>query len=433
MSLGIPPVTFGALAAGSGGPEAIRALAEGQYRKRVLMLWGVRQAARRASVDVEQARLARVGYDLLAKVQREQPVVAKAAIMHPSVGAWALRVLHSLAIDPALLDANPGRLSAVAAAAAIRAGVSAEIEVMATGGTAMLPSLGAAAVGGRTAVVRIANGQAELQSEGRTVVPTDPHCDAPGWLGLRRVRAGSFDVLIDDLDPFRMPSSADLAPRLSAADFGKLTSALRQAWPVLAAHHPEVLAELCAAVKVIVPLANDRGGQISSSSSATFGAVALSEPPDPYTGAVTLAHEIQHLKLTALLDIVSLIMPDDGRLYYAPWRDDPRPIGGLLQGAYAFLGVSGFWRRQRLHAHGDIRMRADVEFAHWRTASARAVGTLLSSGRLTAAGQEFVTGMARTLDMWHHESVPREALDLARDEAERHLARWQLTNGPLPS
>jgi hypothetical protein len=32
---------------------------------------------------------------------------------------------------------------------------------------------------------------------------------------------------------------------------------------------------------------------------------------------------------------------------YAPWRSGPRPLNGLLQGAYAFLGVSGFWRQQR--------------------------------------------------------------------------------------
>jgi hypothetical protein len=40
-------------------------------------------------------------------------------------------------------------------------------------------------------------------------------------------------------------------------------------------------------------------------------------------------------------------MPDDGHRYYVPWRDDPRPISGLLQGAYAYLGVTGFWRTRR--------------------------------------------------------------------------------------
>jgi hypothetical protein len=43
--------------------------------------------------------------------------------------------------------------------------------------------------------------------------------------------------------------------------------------------------------------------------------------------------------------------PDDGQRYYAPWRADPRLASGLLQGTYAFLGVSGFWRCQRKPPH----------------------------------------------------------------------------------
>jgi uncharacterized protein len=159
--------------------------------------------------------------------------------------------------------------------------------------------------------------------------------------------------------------------------------------------------------------------------------VALSEPPDPYTCAVTFAHEMQHLKLSALLDVVALTRPDDGKRYYAPWRDDPRPIGGLLQGAYAFLGVSGFWGRQRRLAHGDVRLRAETEFFLWREASARVVETLRSSGRLTPAGLAFISGMAKTLGTWRDERVLPEAESMARRQAEQHLADWQSENGPV--
>jgi hypothetical protein len=104
-----------------------------------------------------------------------------------------------------------------------------------------------------------------------------------------------------------------------------------------------------------------------------------------------------------------------------------------VQGAYAFLGVSAFWRRQRRSVTGTTRLRADSEFARWREATRRAIETLQSSERLTPDGSDFVRGMARTLDTWRDDPVSREALDLARDEAERHLARWQLVNGPLPA
>ena len=61
--------------------------------------------------------------------------------------------------------------------------------------------------------------------------------------------------------------------------------------------------------------------------------------------ASVLVHECQHAKLNAVLDLIPLSRPDQAR-YYAPWREDPRPLGGLLHGAYAYLGVSDFWRVQ---------------------------------------------------------------------------------------
>jgi uncharacterized protein len=200
---------------------------------------------------------------------------------------------------------------------------------------------------------------------------------------------------------------------------------------VLERGHPGVAPEVAAAVSVIVPRSRPPSGEVSTTSPETFGAIGMSLPPDPVTCAVTLAHEIQHLKLGALLDIVTLTLPDDGRRYYAPWRDDPRPVRGLLQGAYAYLGVSGFWRRQRKLP--GARQQADVEYTRWRAATALAVGTLQSSGRLTSAGHEFVNEMARTLAPWQDEPVPIQAMTLARRAAGAHLARWQSVNGPAPA
>jgi len=330
--------------------------------------------------------------------------------------------------------AEPAGLCAVAAAAAIRARLSAEIEVPPMGGVVMLPSLGLAAVAGGSATVRSGgSGAGVLSAHGQVDVPADPHQDAPGWQALRRLRAGSFEVLIDDLDPFRMPATVDVAPRLGAADVDRWDVALCDAWPLLMRHHPHIAAEVVGAIRVIVPLTVPPRGQVSSSSAENFGAIALSEPPDLRTFAVTLAHEVQHLKLSALLDVVSLTRPDDGRRFYAPWRDDPRPVSGLLQGAYAYLGVSGFWRCQRHLDHGSARIRAHAEFARWREATANVVETLRASGLLTPVGLDFVEGMARAVGRWQHEPVPAGALALARREAGQHLADWRAAHGPVPA
>jgi uncharacterized protein len=426
----LPRGMFDALAAGGGGPDAVRQLAAAQYSKHLLLLRGVVDTS--LSVGHGQARIARFGYDLLTDVQRQDPAAADAVIRHPSVGAWALRTLRALRGDPAMPGAEPRGLCAVAAAAAIRARLPAEIEVLSVGEVVVLPSLGAAQVDNGTATVRSAAGGAEIASAGmRVEVPDDPHQDAPGWLAVRRLRAGSLDVLIDDVDPFRMPADATVARRRRAVDLDQWDAIIQDTWPLVARDHPVIAEELVAAIRVIVPLTTPPRGQVSSSSSETFGAVALSRPSDSSTFAVTLVHEVQHLKLSALLDVVTLTLPGDRHLFYAPWREDPRPIGGLLQGAYAYLGVSRFWRRQRHLDNGAAELRAHAEFARWRAAAAMVVETLQSTDRLTPAGLEFVQGMAGTLRRWQDESVPEDAQVLARLEADEHLARWQSSNGPL--
>lgn len=423
---------FDALAAGGGGPAAISELAAAQYSKRVILMNGVLTAASGASR--EQDPLASRGYRLLMAALRHDRTAADTVIGYPSVGAWARRTMLALSGGSPLPGAELSGLTTVAAAAAIRTRLSGEIEVPAPDGLVILPSLGAADVGDRTAVVRTADGASEISSATRRVVmPADPHDDAPGWQGLRRIRTGSLDVVVDDLDRFRMPAMTNVTPRLSDTEISAWRATFRDGWPLLEPRCQDMAAEVAAAIAVIVPLSRPDNGQISSTSPETFGAICMSAPPDPYTCSVTLVHEVQHLKLSALLNVVSLTQPDDGRRYYAPWRDDPRPVNGLLQGAYAYLGVTGFWWRQRHLAKDAERQRADQEFARWRASVAQVVQTLTASGQLTAEGARFVGGMSRTVSAWLAESVPVDAQAVARHESQLHLTRWQARNGSVPA
>ena len=106
---------------------------------------------------------------------------------------------------------------------------------------------------------------------------------------------------------------------------------------------------------------------VSATSPAAYGAIATSWPPDQVTLAETLVHEFQHVKLCGLLDMVPLAASGEQRVY-APWRQDPRPAGGLLQGVYAHLGIVRFWQaQQHAEADPDGLLRAQVHFARWRT------------------------------------------------------------------
>lgn len=418
---------FAALARGGGGVAAIGQLVAAQRSTHLILLGKVAELARRG--DRPDDGLALAGYQLLARTQRQNAAAAAEVIGYPSVGAWALHVIRADGSDSGgtRRAARPSGLAAIAAAAAIRAGLGAEIEVPVDDGTVMLPFLGAADAVGGTAVVASKPAEPAVVRSGDLRVALRP--GAPGWRELRRAAAGSLDVVLDDLDPFRMPTpDGEPTGRLAPSRVAELRSALRATQAVLS---PASAEEIAAIVRVIVPYQAPESGHVSTSSPQVFGTVAMSRPPDTYTCAETLVHETQHLKLCALLDLVTLTRPDDGQRYYAPWRPDPRPASGLLQGAYAFLGVSGFWREQRQHApEPKIRQRAHAEFARWRDGAATVTETLLGSGQLTEAGRDFVTEMAGVLNAWRREPVPGEILSLARREADRHRAQWYADNGP---
>jgi HEXXH motif-containing protein len=425
---------FAALARG-GGQDAIGQLVAGQQSKHLILLSKVAEMARRG--DHPDDALGVAGYQLLAQVQRQDPAASAEVIGYPSVWAWALHVIRSSAapvtdagsadttsvVNAALPGVRPSGLATIAAAAAIRAGLDAEIEVPVLGAGVLLPSLGTAEAVGGTAVV--ATKEAEVRSRNLRVRVRPGE---PGWRDLRQATAGPLNVVIDDLDPFRMPTP-DGGPtgRLTSSQLTELRDTLRVAWTVLS---PASAAEIAALVRVIVPYQAPESHHVSTTSPQVFGTVAMSRQPDPYTCAETLVHETQHLKLCALLDLVTLVRSDDGQRYYAPWRPDPRPAIGLLQGAYAFLGISGFWREQRQDAPDPgIRQRAHAEFARWRDGTAAVAMTLLRSGQLTSSGETFVKTMAGVLDEWLREPVPADALAAARRKSERHLAEWQANNG----
>ena len=417
----LPRDQFLALARGGGGLDAIGNLVAAQHSRHVIMVRGVFNAARAGEGPDDQ--LAVAGYATLAQAQRRDPDAASAVIRYPSVGAWAL---HTLRRDDSIPGAGPGGLASVAAAAAIRAGIATEIEVPVRDGKVVLPSLGVADVQGATAVVRTS--PAEVRSGALRIRLA---MGTAGWQELRRIRAAELDVYVDDLDPFRMPA-ADGEPlsRLTRSAVADLERALGAAWEVL---DPARAAEIAALVRVIVPCQGPAHGYVSTSSRETFGTIAMSRPPDPYSGAETLVHEAQHLKLGAVADLVQLTRLDNGRLYYAPWRDDLRPASALLQGTYAFFGVCGYWRWQRQAVADDaVRRRADAEFARWREGCSLAADTLLNSGQLTAAGRDFVGEMAGLLDAWRREKVSTAAESIARRKSDLHAAQSRADNGEVP-
>lgn len=426
----LPQKAFDLLAEGRSDERAIGLLIAAQRSKHTLLIKQVVESAN--AVGHEQGRQVRYAYDSLAWIQEQDKGAVDAVLNHPPVGSWARNTIRMLSESGSRKNAVPAQLAAISAAAALRAGVSWSGEVPVCDGSVMLPSVGKIIVpADMVGWLRIAtcDGTFEVTGQDWSAKLSAPFSeDQPGWQGLRSLHATSGSkevrVVIEDLDSYRALDSTKVGSRLPATDLGQWQCAFAGAWDVLVRNHGHVAAEVALMIRALTPLERPASGQVSATSRQTFGSIALSAPVDALSLAVTIVHEIQHAKLFALLDVIPMTLPDNGARYYAPWRDDLRPVSGLLQGAYAFLGVAAFWGEQRLHESGQHRMLANAEFARWRAAVGAVIRTLLDSGRLTVQGHIFVTGMAHALASLAKDRVPVEADALAMRAAEKHRTFW---------
>src|SRR5262249_139453 len=146
-------------------------LVAAQHSKHQILVRAVAERARNGNRPDDALAIA--GHELLARVQAQDQAAAEEGISYPSVGAWAFHTLWEGQAGP---GTQPDQLASVAAAAAIRAGIDAEITVPVVDGIVHLPTLGAAVAAGPTAVVRTK--AAEIHSGGSCVAARS---GAPGW------------------------------------------------------------------------------------------------------------------------------------------------------------------------------------------------------------------------------------------------------------
>jgi HEXXH motif-containing protein len=453
----LPPDALAELAVGHGGRSVMGYLRAAQHSKHLMLLHALAKEVAGLEASSPAADAFRSGYDLLIKVQAERPDEVERLVSLPQVGAWAHDCIVRL--DQGLMP-DYGYLAMLAAAAALRAGAGFELEVPITEGQIRLPGLGCLTVEPATdspagrPTTPTGDSSVRLSSNGEhltvgqfvrlpceTLRPADlakPDAgnaeSAQWWSGtplIRAIAAGyAWDALLEvDEGHFgRFPFPA--AAVLTAEELKRWQDRVQAAWRLLARQSKWPLDAFADVVSVVVPLAQDAEADfVSVTSPAAFGAIATSWPPDPVAMAEMLVHEFQHLKLSALMDMVPLVVPGSGKsLGYAPWRPDPRPAGGLLQGIYAHLAVARFWDIQRgLEEDPDELFRAHVLYERWRRTIESTAHTLLAMGDcLTPEGVSFVEtlkGQGRLLDTG---SVPPSARQLAEETALDHWLTWQV-------
>jgi uncharacterized protein len=431
---------FLALADGGGGAAGVRHLAATQRSKLLVLLRYLTEAA--TAVGHPGADAASAAYRTLARLQRLAPVDCAVVLTHPPVAAWIIHTARLLARADGRDAARPEQLGLVAAAVAVRGRIPIRLDLPALGpadGAVGLPSLGAVDVTGlggsggcAPVALRVtAGGEPELAVAGTTVrVGAGARWRPLSVLSLRGPPA--LRLRIDRPNPTGFYAAEPPAPPADE-ELRRWRDRLSAGWRLLGAEHGDVAKEVAALTRTVSPLPPPPAGMVSGTYADAFGCVAMSLPPDARAAALTFAHEVQHAKLTALTDLLPLVAADRAAARgYAPWRDDPRPVAGLLHGVYAHLGVVRFWRRQRRveRAPAD-RLRCEIEFVRWRDGAREVADALLADGVLTDLGERFVRRIVARLDAWRDEPVRPDATATAGRLAEEHRARW--LSGPAPT
>ncbi|MFF3373393.1 FxsB family cyclophane-forming radical SAM/SPASM peptide maturase [Streptomyces sp. NPDC002680] len=401
---------LGELSAGFGGADAVEALARHELtvnRELLAAVW------HNSPHDATGA----AAWETLAVLDAEAPESVDAVLAHPYLRPWAQRALAG--------DAETGPIAMrgvaeLAAAALLRAGRAGTVTVPTGSGVLRLPTLGALVVGeaGEAQVTAGGDEGFGVRVSGREHLVGRKAGSDPAWLARHRFELPGWAVVLEDTDPWRDAHGYPVRARLSAAAAEGWRSDLTAAWEWIRRELPAYAPGLAAGLSVVTPLRESAAdADISSAARDAFGAVAIARPGTPETLACLLVHEFQHVKLGAVLDLTDLHDPGCERLFYAPWRPDPRPLEGLLQGTYAHVAVVDYWRA--LHrSTGDAT--AEVQFARWREQTAEAVRTLAGSGALTKLGERFVTAMGETLSTRLTDPVNADALAEALRTAADH-------------
>ena len=433
---------FQALAAGFGNAAAMAQLIEAQRSLRRVLLGAVYQEGSTSPAASGAVKVAlRAAWTLLTTIDQDQPETLDGVLGHPYVRVWAVRCLQQLRLasaghaagdagedhagDARGLAADLGHLGAISAVAAVRAGVSAHVTVPLIDGAVHLPTLGRLAAGPAEAAgpvgpepggatVGITGGAVSIQigESCWTLAIADPQSGelsavalagdgrSAGWQPVRMLRAPGISVALDDTDPYRDCHQWRAGPRLTDSEFAQWQRRFEDAWQEIEREHAAYAPALAAGLTTLMPLAaTQEGRDVSATARHAFGAVAAALPADPATLALLLIHEFQHVKLGAVLDLYDLYDPSDDRLYHAPWRDDNRPLEGLLQGTYAHLAVTDFWRTRQNIMAGQEAEAAGQRFVHWRAHTRDAIETLASSGSLTPLGAWFVDEMSHSVGL----------------------------------
>ncbi|MGW4795163.1 aKG-HExxH-type peptide beta-hydroxylase [Nonomuraea sp. NPDC004297] len=193
----------------------------------------------------------------------------------------------------------------------------------------------------------------------------------------RRPLIPGTSIEVDGTDPFvaelfasmnSRPSMANYPPRDLAPmpyvssevleHLGAVCRLIRTAWPAAGA-------ELMHYTRLFVPFVSRCYSTFAEA--AFLGAVFMGESRHPFTDvmytAEHLLHEHSHLRLHLIMEQDPVFEADRDLLVSSPWRRDPRPVIGIVQGVFVFARVARFLRSAYHHLGEERYAKRHAEVA----------------------------------------------------------------------
>jgi HEXXH motif-containing protein len=433
----LPHSAFREICGGPVSPDIIRLMSTTQYSRRKLQLHALTGLARDNPTVAGPLTSTDEVWRLLVTIESRAPEIVEDVLMYPPVGAWLSRMVHRIASGESAttpLWTEFGYLHSTVAATAIRANMPMSIRVPVLHGAVNLPTAGHVRL-----PVTFPVGMAHMVADHRGVrlrgpsfdvtLPddlTEPTADyQPTRTHMTEDGGRVLRLRIEDTDPYRAFTRPRRPHRLSPLDIADWAKLIDEAWHVLSTSHSHFAEEVSAGLTTVMPAAAE-DELLAASSPSGFGGMMLSANESPVTMAELIVHELQHSKLNALLDLVTILDQPGEATEYAPWRQDPRPPIGLLHGIYAFASAVEFHRAQRRHSPSPDRKRADFLFAHRRAQVGEAISVVRGLRGLTDLGREFVDIVAGRIDTCDRDAVDVEVLRTVRAMTADHRATWRM-------
>lgn len=213
----------------------------------------------------------------------------------------------------------------------------------------------------------------------------------------------------------------------------KWLSSLEEAWFLIDSCSSLLASEILMGVQSLVPV---HSHAIDVHRSQTFreipGLLILSWMSDTSVIVEALVHEYHHHKLNALLNLDPIIVegsPEE--IYYSPWRDDPRPLSGILQGIYVFQAVLEFGYKilkTDIPVLQEKRLQQRVYAAKQQLLTALKV--LKANAVFSLIGQALIEAIEKNINRFEPEisQTEKQLLDVRLKE---HQQKWEAANPNL--